>query len=351
MEINKKYCNNSYLIYRSIVDREKSFSKDIEPNFYDMPYRVPVKNVDDTVKEIEKTIDSLFSEKTKKVALMLSGGIDSAILAAMVPKGTKAYTFQPDVEGANDEVRYAKIYAEINELEHSVISYDWTDFDNSMDKLMLQEGAPVHSIEPQIFKAADVARKEGYTTLLFGEAADAVFGGLDGLLSKDFNLAEFYERFMFVDPSKVLKEPMEIKEPIIPFMNGNNIVDVHGFLNTVFFSESNNSYYNACKLADIEFISPFNRMILDVPLDLERVRSGESKYILREIFKQKYPNLQIRKKLPMPRPVDQWFEKWEGPVRTEFRKDIPLNDMKGDQKWMIYCLERFLNLIEDTNEK
>lgn len=100
MEINKKYCNNSYLIYRSIVDREKSFSKDIEPNFYDMPYRVPVKNVDDTVKEIEKTIDSLFSEKTKKVALMLSGGIDSAILAAMVPKGTKAYTFQPDVEGA-----------------------------------------------------------------------------------------------------------------------------------------------------------------------------------------------------------------------------------------------------------
>ncbi|WP_123837322.1 hypothetical protein [Enterococcus faecium] len=90
---------------------------------------------------------------------------------------------------------------------------------------------------------------------------------------------------------------------------------------------------------------------MDVPLDLERVRSGESKYILREIFKQKYPNLQIRKKLPMPRPVDQWFEKWEGPVRKEFRKNIPLSDMKGDQKWMIYCLERFLNLIEDTNEK
>jgi len=47
----------------------------------------------------------------------------------------------------------------------------------------------------------------------------------------------------------------------------------------------------------------------------------------------------------MPRPVNEWFADWVGPTRPEF---IPhcTDDMTGDQKWMVWCLERYLNIIE-----
>ena len=345
MKVDKEFCNSSYLTYRYIVDSEFSFDKKIVPKVFSEYPRISVYNTEDTLHLLKKTIDKLFINE-QQVALMLSGGIDSAILAALVPKGTKAFTFKPDAPGALNEVEFAKKYADINQLDHEVIEVSWQDYDNVMDKLMLRKGAPIHSIEPQIFIAAQFAKKQGYSTLLFGEAADAVFGGLSGLLSKDMNLEEFYKRFSFVDPREVLKDPLKIIQPIIPFVKEDGTVDVHKFLNNIFFKESYGSYENACELAEINFISPYNQMILESNLDIERIRAGENKYILREIFSKLYPDLENRKKIPMPRAVDQWFENWDGPNRKEFLQQIDIGSLSGDQKWMVYCLERFLNLID-----
>ena len=41
--------------------------------------------------------------------------------------------------------------------------------------------------------------------------------------------------------------------------------------------------------------------------------------------------------------VDIYFENWKGPCRPEFKKDIDLSQFTGNQKWQIWCLERFLN--------
>ena len=46
----------------------------------------------------------------------------------------------------------------------------------------------------------------------------------------------------------------------------------------------------------------------------------------------------------MPRPVDAYFENWKGPKRSEFRKDIDMSKYSGNQKWLMWCLERFLSL-------
>ena len=53
-------------------------------------------------------------------------------------------------------------------------------------------------------------------------------------------------------------------------------------------------------------------------------------------------------KTPMPRPMSQWLANWEGPKREEF---IPnsIRDLTGDQKWLVYVLEWFLNLLEEWN--
>ncbi|MBO0448189.1 asparagine synthase [Enterococcus sp. MJM12] len=348
MEVDKIFAMNSFLTYRTIVDPDIAFSTDFPVKAYPIYKNVDRKKVygaEDTFYEIKTYVKNLFEDSEKKVALMLSGGIDSAILAALVPEGTKAYTFKTMSTNSVDDVVYAKKYAKKFKLDHEVIDVTWEDYDKSIDDLMKLKGSPIHSIEPQIYKAAKQAKSEGFTTLLFGENADIVFGGFNGLLSKDWTLEEFYQRYCFVDPSMILVSPQKILYPIEKYSDNENHVDVHHFVNDIFYKESNNSYFNACTLADIEFSTPFSRLSLGSELDLNKIRSGQNKYILRQIFSELYPEFENRKKIPMPRAVDTWFADWQGPIRGEFLQNVDMSIFTGDQKWMLYVLERFLNLI------
>ena len=81
-------------------------------------------------------------------------------------------------------------------------------------------------------------------------------------------------------------------------------------------------------------------------IDLERVRNGESKYLVRELFKMRYPEIPVPQKNPMPRPVDMYFKDWQGPNRPEFKRNINIAKYSGNQKWLMWVLERFLNNLE-----
>jgi hypothetical protein len=94
------------------------------------------------------------------------------------------------------------------------------------------------------------------------------------------------------------------------------------------------------------YYDPYARMVMSEPLDMNRVRNGEPKYLVRELFAMIYPELPIPFKIPMPRPVDAIFKEWSGPVRKEFRKDIPMDTLTGNQKWQLWCAELFLNIYE-----
>ena len=61
---------------------------------------------------------------------------------------------------------------------------------------------------------------------------------------------------------------------------------------------------------------------------------------------KKYPEMPVPEKLPMPRPVDRWFKDWQGPVRSEFRDDIDIKELNGNSRWQLYCLERFLDMLD-----
>lgn len=58
---------------------------------------------------------------------------------------------------------------------------------------------------------------------------------------------------------------------------------------------------------------------------------------------KKYPDIPVPDKVPMPRPVDEYFKDWKGPMRLEFRQDLDMTKFTGNQKWQMFCLERFLN--------
>ncbi|MDR1536766.1 MAG: asparagine synthase [Clostridiales bacterium] len=270
--------------------------------------------------------------------------IDSAIIAKYMPRGSIAYTFRCVADGARDETEAAKKYAAECGLIHKTIDVHWEDYLEFSPVLMKRKGAPIHSIEPQIYKASLIANADGVKNLIFGENADMIFGGLDGLISKDWLFDEFAARYAYIDPARVLKKPVKIAEPFEEFRAGYKI-DFYSFICKYFYLEANGSYSNACGAAGVNYVSPFSQMALDAPLDYSRIRSGEPKYMLYEIFRSLYPGWPEPAKLPMPRAVGRWLRDWKGPIRPEFIENA-VAGLSADQKWMVYILERFLNMIE-----
>lgn len=347
MEVDRQFSAASYLQFRYIVDPRKVFAEDIVPTRY-LPTRpfYMIKDKVDLKNAIMDYIEPLYVNKND-TALMLSGGMDSAILAALVPKGTKCFTFRSSIPGATDESPLAAEYAEQNGLEHEIIDIDWQDFVDYAPKLMLKKGAPIHSIAVQIYVAAKKAREQGFVNLLFAELADTNFGGLSGLLSKDWDKDAFIDRYNYVDPRKVLKSEVLITEPFERHVDEAGVIDTHGFLGDVYLREAFDCYANACETAGVKFTSPFAVSRMAEKLDLERVRAGENKYIIRELFAELYESQEPRKKLPMPRAVDEYMKDYAGPTRSEFKENIDMSEFSGDQKWYIYCLEWFLNILEE----
>lgn len=338
---------NSWLIYRYLYDTRLTFDERILPNFYepDGPY-YNVSTSDDIESSILDYIKPFF-ENEGDTALMLSGGIDSGILASYVPKKTMAFTM---TDGNNtSEVAGAKKYVEANNLRHEIISTGWDDYKEYAPMLMRQKGAPIHSIEVQIYKTAVYAREQGYNFLLFGELADTVFGGLSGLFLKDWTIDEFFHRYAFVDPFRVLKKPLKLDEPIRKSTGADGLVDTHGFLNWCFLRQSAGGYTNPCDLAKIKFLAPYGKMRMAEKLDVDRVRYGDNKYLIRELFNRRYPDFIAPEKTPMPRAVDEYLADWSGPIRPEFLEHIDISKLTGDEKWYIYCLEWFLDIIENED--
>ena len=341
----KSFCMSSFLMYRYLYDSEEDFGLPYEVYDITRP-RTPIADGAELIEFLKGAVEAASSEG--KAALALSGGIDSAILARFMPPGSTAYTFRCLVPGKAvvDESARAAHYAELCGLRHKVVDIYWEDVEAVVDELMLSKGAPIHSIETQIYIAARRVLADGFTKFIFGENADAIYGGHDGLLSKDWLFGEFVDRYSYVLPYKVLRE---FQMPLAPFLEfeTDGRIDVHSFMDTYYRQESIASYVNACEAAGVELVAPYALTRMAAPLDYARVRAGESKYIVREAFRRLYPGEDIPRKTPMPRPVNEWFASWAGPTRPEFLPHCH-ESLNGNQRWMVWALERFLNLLDAT---
>lgn len=345
-KINKNYCMSSYLVFRYIVDDDVNFY----PGLFHRTYKLK-KNEDKMNVENERDVDFVLKEefakiKDKKIGILLSGGMDSACLASYMP-GTDAYTFRfYNGEFQKNELKRAEFYASYYGLNLHYVDINWNVIKENIEKLMKHKGSPLHSIEPQIYQAALQAKKDGIELMIIGDAADSVFGGLDQLLSKDWSYDAFKERYSFLNPEKVLVNPIDMNIYFKKYRLNDGKIDFLGFLDEYSDIESYGSYENAFSTADLDYLDPYEVMKLSVPLDLNRIRNGESKYIIRALFKLKYPDYPVPEKIPMPRPVDTYFKNWSGPKRSEFKKNINIDAFSGNQKWQMWCLEYFLDMYE-----
>ena len=343
--INKNFCMSSYLAFRYIEREGMDFYLELHHENIPLPDSKDFTYVR-TAAEIDQAIQRVFdSLKGEKLGICLSGGMDSAILASYM-SGCDAYTFRfLGGEYQKEELARAEYYAKYYGLNLHYVDIDWNTVQNCLEPVMRSKHAPVHSIEPQLYQAALQAKADGVTRLIVGESSDLIFGGMDQLLSKDWTVEDFSKRYTFLDPALALKEPEDMSYLYERYRQGEKI-DFLQFMDDVFSRESSSSYYNAFKTADMPYTDPYALLRMADPLDLNRVRNGESKYLVRELMQIKYPEIPVPNKVPMPRPVDAYFKDWCGPKRPEFRRDIDMSQLTGNQKWQLYCLEQFLYIHE-----
>ena len=206
--VDKEYCMSSFLMYRRVVDKEKCFKGQMIPNTINDVWE---KEAIHNSYELETHLKEAVKEATKdgKAALALSGGIDSAILAKFMPKGSTAYTFRCTAgdKPTVDETHIAEKYAAECGLNHKVIEITWDDMKQYAPILMKHKSAPIHSIEVQIYKAGIQAKEDGFDRVIYGETADVNYGGLSNILSKDWHVGEFIERYAYLKPWMALKKP------------------------------------------------------------------------------------------------------------------------------------------------
>lgn len=342
--VDKNYCMSSFLSLRYVEDDEKQFFEGVRHQVYKQRpldrkvFVTDAYDIDISLRNVFRQVDN------EKLGMLLSGGMDSSILASYMPEGSDAYTFRfLGGRYQHDELERAEYYAKYYHLNLHYVDIDWNTVDNNVDKVMAHKGAPVHSIEPQLYVAALQAKKDGISMLVVGDAADYVFGGMDGLLSKNWNYDQFAKRVIYIDPSSVLKDPYDMNYLFERYRLGKNSIDFLRFYDEVVTDESYASYENAFQTAEIDYIDPYEFLKMAKPLDLGRIRNGDTKYLIRDLFRMKYPETTVPLKQPMPRPVDSYFATWRGPKRKEFRDDIDITKYSGNQRWLLYCLERFMN--------
>lgn len=318
--IDKNFCMSSYLAFRYIERDDVDFHAGMRhENFKPCPddQRIFVRTADDIDREIGKQMARF---RNMKKGILLSGGMDSAIVASYLP-GSDAYTFR-FLGGSyqREELDRAEYYAGYYGLRLHYVDIDWNTAVSCLRPVMRAKAAPVHSIEPQIFYAALQAKADGVEMMFVGESSDLIFGGMDGLLAKDWTVGEFMERYIFTKPEEVLREPENMRYLFERYRIDSDKIDFLAFMNDVFSIESSGSYFNAFSAAGLPYYDPYARLKMADALDLYRIRHGEPKYLIRELMAKKYLGIPVPDKVPMPRPVDFYFKEWKGPTRPEFKR-------------------------------
>lgn len=311
------------------------------------------RNNDQLVRSVSSSSEILdgladLTSQRRDAGILLSGGIDSAILAALAPAGTPCFTITFDAPGSLDESTAAASYARRWGHAHHILRVTWSDYVAHANTLMTRKKAPLHPVEVPLYLAAMYARSLGVSSLLVGNGADSTFGGMDKLLARDWEFDEFIERYRFVNPEAVLSTPAPIASVFAPYRAGNGI-DVQTFLREIHGQGIVQSFENAIHAAGVDVIAPYEAMTLRDQLDLDRIRAGEPKYLLQQVFRELYSTNAVPDKVPFARPMDVWLEDWRGPSRRpEFRDDLTeqLPHLNGEQRFLIWSLAGFMNTID-----
>ena len=112
-----------------------------------------------------------------EIGSLLSGGVDSSLIASILSRFKKIKTFSIGYEGFNnyDERKYAKIVANYIKSEHYEINYTKKDFFNHFDEVLFYMDEVI--ADSSFFPANFLASKIPLKVVMSGEGSDELFLG------------------------------------------------------------------------------------------------------------------------------------------------------------------------------
>ncbi|MDC0716608.1 asparagine synthase-related protein [Nannocystis bainbridge] len=115
-----------------------------------------------------------------RVALALSGGVDSAALAGLLGARATVYTLAPELPGYSEEAE-ARAVAGALGLPLRVIRVTAADYVEALPQVIAACEAPLYNLHPvSRWLLARAVRADGHDVLVTGDGADEVFRGTSG---------------------------------------------------------------------------------------------------------------------------------------------------------------------------
>ncbi len=177
-----------------------------------------------------------------KVGLMLSGGVDSSVVAITSSKFARDLeTYTVVFGGGNryDESYRVREFTTKIGLKNKKIKMGYGDFTDSLEKVFLNMEEPVNNpIWSAIYLISNVARRDNVKVLLSGDGGDEIFFGYSRWILY-YRLIRFFSLFHFL-PHRTLNEEFNYRKKMgIPLFTGKSnykIVELKKILNGDFFT-------------------------------------------------------------------------------------------------------------------
>jgi asparagine synthase (glutamine-hydrolysing) len=168
-------------------------------------------------KMVESVTNRLIS-KDYPISVLISGGLDSSIIAAILKAETDAKINWFSIE--NDETEYVNILANHLDIKVKMLSYEMDESLNSEIYSKWNE-TPVDlgSVIPQYYLFKAVKDQTGQRIVISGDGSDELFGGYSRILEYDSQGSDVFEELSFYHLPRLDKMSMahtlELRSPFL----------------------------------------------------------------------------------------------------------------------------------------
>lgn len=354
------------------------------------------KSAELTGNTLKSALNSML-KPNKKIAVLLSGGVDSSILSALAQEaGHEIVAISHRcTQHANPELETAIKFAKTLNIEHLIIDIDDSEIANAFKQttLLIEQAPRFHS---SIIIYLLFAKLEGkFSQVIYGEAADTLFGsnslrrysnrfskqqklrGVSGLIPflnliiNTFSPRNKIYRLLNDDLIDFIRETNQVNINYNSRSNISkllNVTDINYSIsqtnksNTIslddqlleikrfaFNTDIDNHFHETCAIAThfgLEIVSPFVDLeIINFAANLSQddtIRSEFVKPILRKIGEKYFsPEFMYLPKKGFPTPQSEWLEKClksqvkVGATQLDFKSDKYIDE---ETQWTIAAL-------------
>jgi len=146
--------------------------------YYDFKREIIDISENEAVQEIDRLLKNSINKRLQskvEIGSLLSGGVDSSLIASLMPKGIKTFSIGYDGYENYDERKYANFMSKSISSNHYEINMNKNDFFTNIDKVLLAMDEPI--ADSAYIPAFHLASKIPLKVVMSGEGSDELFLG------------------------------------------------------------------------------------------------------------------------------------------------------------------------------